>query len=371
MKYDTENTKNYKSFVKKFEISEGGIVLRDTECKCQIVKNFTPSWFASVMGTGILAITSLLYSQYIPLLKNLAYILFYFNIILFFVLLIPWILRWILFRKEALNDLKHPVLSNFYATIAIGMLVLAADFIVIGKNIEMGEIFWFIGTLCTIFFGILTPYIMFKGEHVKLDHINPAWFIPPVGLIVIPIAGSLIIPHLSGMVQEFVIFLNYFGWGSGFFIYLALLAVVMYRFILHYPPSNVLAPTIWINLGPIGAGTVALVNLIKNSPFITIQEPFFVFGFLFWGFGIWWVIMAIAMTLHYIKRMKLPYAMSWWAFTFPLGAYVAASHTISSLFKIQLIDYIGFALYLLLFIFWLATLIKTSIYAYHGTLFKN
>ena len=346
-------------------------MLREINCKCEIVKNFTPSWFASVMGTGILAITSLFYSQYIPFLKSLAYVLFYFNIILFFVLLIPWILRWILFRKEALYDLEHPILSNFYATIAIAMLVLAADFIVIGKNIEIGKVFWFIGALATIFFGILTPYLMFKGEHVKLDHINPAWFIPPVGLIVIPIAGSLIIPHVSGMAQEFVILLNYFGWGAGFFIYLSLLAITMYRFILHHPLQNILAPTVWINLGPVGAGTVALVNLIKNSSFIPTQEPFFVFGFLFWGFGIWWVIMAIALTLHYIKKLKLPYAMSWWAFTFPLGAYVAASHTISLLFGLQLIDYIGFALYLLLLVFWLATLLKTSIYAYHGTLFKN
>ncbi len=346
-------------------------MLKNIKCKCQIVKNFTPSWFASVMGTGILALTSLSYSKYIPFLKNMANILFYFNIILFFVLLIPWVLRWIFFRKEALKDLEHPVLSNFYATIAIGMLVLAADFIVIGKNIEVGEIFWFIGTLVTIFFGIFTPYLMFKGEHVKLDHINPAWFIPPVGLIVIPIAGSLIIPHVSGMVQEFVIFLNYFGWGAGFFIYLALFAISMYRFILHKPLPNTLAPTIWINLGPIGAGTVALVNLVKNSSFITVKESFFVFGFLFWGFGIWWVIMAIAMTIHYIKKLKLPYAMSWWAFTFPLGAYVAASHAISLLFKIQLIDYIGFALYWLLVIFWLVTFVKTFIYTYRGTLFKE
>jgi len=323
------------------------------------------------MGTGILAITSLFYSPYIPFLKNMAYILFYFNVTLFFVLLVPWILRWIFFRKEALSDLEHPVLSNFYATIAIGMLVLAADFIIIGKNICMGEAFWFVGVLFTIFFGILTPYIMFKGEHVKLDHINPAWFIPPVGLIVIPIAGSLLIPHVSGMVQEFVIFLNYFGWGAGFFIYLALLAITLYRFILHHPLPNILAPTIWINLGPIGAGTVALINLIKNSSFITIQEPFFVFGFLFWGFGIWWVIMAIILSLHYIKKLKLPYAMSWWAFTFPLGAYVAASHKISLLFGLQLIDYIGFTLYLLLVIFWIVTLIKTFIHAYHGTLFKD
>ncbi len=38
------------------------------ECKCQIVKNFTPSWFASVMGTGILALVSLFYAKYLPLL---------------------------------------------------------------------------------------------------------------------------------------------------------------------------------------------------------------------------------------------------------------------------------------------------------------
>ena len=354
--------KNAKTRIKLF---------KNIECKCQIIKNFAPSWFASIMGTGILAMTSLFFSNYLPFLKYLAFFLFYFNIILFFILLIPWILRWIFFRKEALNDLKDPVISNFYATIAIAMLVLAANFIVIDKNIKMGEIFWFIGTFFTIFFGILTPYVMFKGEHVKLDHINPAWFIPPVGLIVIPIPGSLIIQHFSGALQEFVIFLNCFGWGAGFFIYLALLAISMYRFILHHPLPNVLAPTIWINLGPIGAGTVALVNLIKNLPFITTKETFFMFGFLFWGFGIWWVIMAIALTLHYIKRLKLPYAMSWWAFTFPLGAYVAASHTISSLFEIQLIDYIGFVLYWLLVIFWLVTFIKTFIYAYYGTLFKD
>jgi len=116
------------------------------------------------------------YSQYLPFLKGVEYFLFYFNVALFFILLIPWVLSWIFYRKEAIADLEHPILSNFYATIAITMLVLAANFIVIGKNIIVGEIFWFIGTFATIFFGLLTPYLMFRGKHVKLEHINPAWF---------------------------------------------------------------------------------------------------------------------------------------------------------------------------------------------------
>ncbi len=346
-------------------------MLKDIECKCKIIKNFTPSWFASIMGTGIFAVASLFYSKYFPFLKNVAYILFYFNIAFFFVLLVPWILRWVFFKKQALSDLEHPILSNFYATISISMLILATDWIVIAKNMLLGKIFWFIGTPFTIFFGLLIPFLMFKGKHVKLDHINPAWFTPPVGLIVIPIAGSLIIPYVSGILKELIILVNYFGWGSGFFIYLALLAICMYRFILHHPLPNTLAPTIWINLGPIGAGTIALINIVKNSSFISVQEPFFIFGFLFWGFGIWWIIMAIVLTIHYIRKLKLPYTLSWWAFILPLGAYVAASHTISSLFGIQIIDFIGFSLYCLLVIFWIITFVKTLIKAYHGTLFKD
>ncbi len=346
-------------------------MLREIKCKCQIVKNFTPSWFASVMGTGILAIISLFYSKYIPFLETFSQILLVFNTLLFVLLLVPWTLRWIYFRKEAIRDLEHPILSNFYATIAIAMLILAADYIIIAKNFEIGKFFWSIGTLLTIFFGILTPYLIFKNKSVLLEHINPAWYIPPVGLIVIPIAGSLIIPHVSGITQEAVILLNYFGWGAGFFIYLALSAIGMYRFILHAPLPNVLAPTIWINLGPIGVGTVALINLIKNSPFITIREPFYVFAYLLWGFGIWWLIIAVLLTIYYLKTLKLPYAMSWWAFTFPLGAYISACHNISMLFSTQLIDYFGMILFGIMLTFWSITLIKTSINAYHGTLFKD
>ncbi len=335
------------------------------------IRNFAPSWFASVMGTGILALTSLFYSSYWPGLHQVARWLFYFNVALFGVLLVPCVLRWVLYRDRALHDLNHPVIANFYPTLPVGMLVLASNFMVIGKNFSVGVWFWMAGSALTIIFALLIPYIMFKGEHVTIDHINPAWFIPPVGLIVIPIAGSLVIGHFNGLADDWVIFANYFGWGAGFFLYLALLAVCMYRFILHRPLPNVLAPTVWINLGPIGAGTVALYSLVSHSGFVAAPGPFFVFGFLFWGFGIWWVIMAIALTLHYVRRLKLPYAMSWWAFTFPLGAYVAASHVVAQRFSLMLVDHIGFALYLLLFMLWAVTIINTGIHAVKGDLFRD
>ena len=81
--------------------------------------------------------------------------------------------------------------------------------------------------------------------------------------------------------------------------------------------------------------------------------------------------MAIIMTLYYVKKLKLPYAMSWWAFIFPLGAYVASSHLVYKIFKFSIIDYIGFGLYWLLFFFWAITLIKTTNKVYTGEVFKG
>lgn len=327
---------------------------------CKIIKNFSPTWFASIMGTGVLAIASYFYSNYLSYLKPFSYFLFYLNLILFFLFLIPCSLRWFLYRKEALTDLKNPIISNFYSTIGIGMLVLAADFIIIQKNNLYASIFWYIGSLFTVLFSIVVPYLMMRGDHVKIDHINPAWFIPPAGLIVMPIAGSLILKTLNGFVYDFVFFINIFAWGSGFFLYLLLSAISLYRFILHKPLPNTLAPTVWISLGPIGAGTVSLINLIKTLSIIKYKEPYFVFSLFYWGFGFWWLIIAIIMTIHYIKKIKLPYSMSWWAFIFPLGVYVVASRSLYNIFNIRTIDYIGFGLYFLLLFIWLITLLNTT-----------
>ena len=105
----------------------------------------------------------------------------------------------------------------------ISMVILAANFTLIGLDISISEIFWLLGSILVVIFSILTPFIMFKGEHVKLEHISPAWFIPPVALIITPTIGSSYITHFSGLVWEFSIFLNYFGCGAGRF-YMAMRA---------------------------------------------------------------------------------------------------------------------------------------------------
>ena len=324
-----------------------------------IIKNFSPSWFAMIMGTGILSINAHFYSYFFSPLQKLSYILFYFNLFMFFILIIPWVLRWILFPQEAKKDLFHPITTAFYPTIAVAMLVIAAGFLKILNNSLYAFWFWSAGTVLMIFFAFIVPLIMFSHENIKIDHINPGWYIPPVGLIVIPIAGSFFEHSVSKTFNEIITVINYSAWGAGFFLYLSLLSIIIYRLILHSPLPGKIAPTIWINLGPIGAGSIALINIIKNSSYVNIKEPFFVFTFIFWGFGLWWFIMAIIMTLNYIKKSQLNYSMAWWAFIFPLGAFCASSHLISKILKLDLINHIGYGIFWLLFGMWTITLLFT------------
>ncbi len=326
-----------------------------------IVKNFPPSWFACTMGTGILANVSYMYSSWIPALKSISVVLFWLNFVIFFLLLTMWITRWIAFPKEALKDLKDPIAGNFYPTLGVGMLVIAAGSLLIIKSTSIAWTFWSFGTAFTLVFSFLIPMIYFVSEHVEVHHLNPAWFIPPVGLIVIPIAGSSLLAKTTGIHHDFLSTLNLFSWGAGFFLYIALHAVMIYRFILHRPLPSSLSPTVWINLGPVGAGILSLIGIAK-AIFPDALNGIVIFSVFLWGIGFWWLVIAIIMTLVYILKRNFKFAMSWWAFTFPLGAYVASCHLLSKFTSFASMDYIGFAFYILLFILWIVTFTRSFVF---------
>jgi C4-dicarboxylate transporter/malic acid transport protein len=346
----------------------------------RVAKNLAPSWFAAVMGTGIFAVTSKYYSCYWSWLNNAAACLWAINIILFLVLLIPWIARWFLFTEDSLRDLNHPVTGQFYATMPIGCLVLAVGFLVVGTDlmnvdlaVGIAKVCWVSGAVLALLFAVVTPLLNFLNK-VTLTDLNPAWFMPPVSLIVAPIAGAKLIPFWPLYLQKPLLLINYAFWGTGFFLFIFLAVICFYRLIAAPPLPGKLVPTVWIYLGPIGAGTLALLNLgavsapwLGNSALPVINT----IGLIYWGFGFWWLIIAALVTLINILRKNLPYALSWWAFTFPLGAYAGATFLIAVTFSCPPLKLYGFICYCLLAICWLIVFSQTFYRVCTGELFKG
>lgn len=327
-----------------------------------LIPDFAPSWFASVMGTGILAITSYYYSTGFPWLKDLATAICILNMFLFGLLVVPWIARFILYSQRALADLREPVTGQFYATMPIACLVLAADLLIVGADslgpdlaISIAKILWIIGAVLSVVGAVVIPLLNFINREVQVENVNPAWFMPPVALIVIPVPGAKLIAYWPESWQIIMLVFNYAAWGSGFFLFLMLEAICLYRFFCRPPLPGKLAPTAWINLGPIGVGTIALLNLASGSvPFLGsyVQPLLGLLALFLWGFGFWWIACAICLTIYYMKNNDLPFSLAWWAFTFPLGAYAGATYLVAEFLHAPLVNNYGFLCYLLLLVFW-------------------
>lgn len=336
----------------------------------KIVANFAPSWFAAVMGTGVLALGAGFLSHRFAPLAAVAATLHWFNVVLFLLLLLPWTLRWVHARPQAAGSLVHPVIGNFVPTIAIALLVLSVQFLQLAKAPEIALPLWWAGTGLAFGFSFLILFKQFLGEQVMLDHITPGIFIPPVGLVVIPVAGAPLALLAGGASQGWMLLVSYIGLGSGGLLWLALQAITMFRFVLHKPIPGPMVPTFWINLGPLGVVPISLIALADASPFVADKLPFHIAALLLWGFGAWWLCMAAMLTLSYWKRGQLPFALSWWAFTFPTGAFAIASFKLSVTLALPGTFGVGLLAFGLLAAFWAMTLARSVRGVIDGSLFQ-
>ena len=336
----------------------------------EVSRHFAPGWFAAVMGTGALALTSLHFSQTIPFLSPFAWGLHYFNFAFFVLLALPWLTRWLAHPDAVQQTLRHPVQAHFYPTFSIALLILAAQCNAFSMSVNLALTLWWSGTLLTYGFSFLVLYHVFRGEQVGMDHVTPGMYIPPVGLVVIPMAGAPLLPFQVDAVRELALLFNYLGLGAGIGMYVSFLALNLFRFVLHKPVQGMLTPTLWIQLAPVGVIIVSLLNLVEQTPLIVNRDVFHVLALLLWGFGFWWLVMCLLLTSAVKRGGQLPFALSWWAFTFPLGAFVAAGIRLSVVMQIGLLHAVSLAAYVLLVVFWSITFYKTLRGALSGQLFK-
>src|SRR5260370_11430518 len=53
-------------------------------------------------------------------------------------------------------------------------------------------------------------------------------------------------------------------------------------------------------------------------------------GSMLWGYGIWWVLLALLTTWRYLQAGML-FNLGWWGFTFPIGVYAVATLALARL----------------------------------------
>jgi C4-dicarboxylate transporter/malic acid transport protein len=354
----------------------------------EVVRQFTPNWFAATMGTGILAIALTQLPFQFPALKVVAERLWEFNIGLFSVFTVLYAARWIFFFDGARRIFGHSVVSMFFGCIPMGLATIINGFLVFGlprwgqAAVDIAQILWYLDAGLALVCGIAIPFMMFTRQRHAIDQMTAVWLLPVVAAEVAAVSGGLLVPHLSGFTHQLTVLIaSYALWACSVPLAMSILVILLLRMTIHkLPPANMAASS-WLALGPIGTGALGLLVLGDVSPGVFIANGLesygsgvrgatLIGGLLLWGYGVWWAAMGVLITLRYL-RDGVPFDLGWWGYTFPLGVYAVATLRLSTMLTIQAFAVFGTVLVAALLVLWLIVGARTVRGAWQGELFVS
>jgi len=230
---------------------------------------------------------------------------------------------------------EQEIKINFFATVSISFLLISIAFEPVNKDIAyycfiIGMILQTYFTLKTISFWI--------NRNLELHHSNPAWFIPIVGNILVPIAGV-----------DFVdtnLLMYYFS--IGIFFWIVLTSILINRIIFHHQLAAKFVPTLFIFIAP---PAISFITYLKMN-----DMQFDMFASSLYNLALFFTFLLLFM---YKNFLNIKFFISWWAFTFPLTAVSIASMLAYKLTNIILYSYLSYFFILLATVVIIIVAVKT------------
>lgn len=244
----------------------------------------------------------------------------FFTSLLWIFLVIAYILKILADFNKIKEEFKNPVKINFFAAISFSLLLLSAAW--------HSKFLWIIGSVLHFSITLLILDFWFFKAKFTITDINPAWFIPPVANLLIPITGAN-----YGYTE-----LNWFFYGFGIMFWVVILNFLLYRLIFAEPLANFLTPTLFIFIAPPVLSFLAYVNLTQELN-IFAKNLYFIAVFF-----------ALFLVLHLKLFIYTPFSLASWAYSFPLAAFTLATFTMAELNLNYRVFYSTFGLILLLMV---------------------
>ena len=266
------------------------------------LRHFPVSFFASVMGMGGLAIAFQRAAHAVPELGVVSAVLLGVASTAFLVFAALYTIKLMQYRDEVHHEFSHPVRLHFFPTISIALLLLSIAFFPLDEKIA--RILFLIAAPLHLLFTLTVLDQWVHRDSFQVPHLNPAWFIPIVGNLVVPIAAVPL-----GYAD-----IGWFYFAIGIVFWPPILAIIIYRMLFHHPLPERMAPTLFILIAPPAVGFLAYMRLTGSlDAFARILYFFALFLVLF-------------LATQAPRLMRLNFYLSWWAYSFPMAAITIASY---------------------------------------------
>lgn len=331
-----------------------------------------PNWYAAVMGTAIVANGAAALPLQLPGLLGFAELVWALSLAALLTLLAGRAVHLTRHRAAAREQLlDNPATAVFYGcppmallAVGYGTLVLGGRLIGTGPAAAVDLALWTVGTLYAVLVAAGIPYLMITRHDLSSLRADPTWLLPVVAPMVAAALGPALIPHLTPALRPTMFYGCYALFGASGLATLIVLPVVFAGLAYRKLPAVVLTPALFLVLGPLGQSTTAVNQLADAAravaPQLTGTATGFavLYGVAAIGFALLWLLIALAANLR-AWRAEMPFAMTWWAFTFPVGTCVTGAAGLERHTAFAGLGWLAVALYVLLLAAWVVASVRT------------
>ena len=202
---------------------------------------------------------------------------------------------------EVKAEWNHPVRIAFFPAISISLLLLAAA--LLEPMPGLAHVVWLAGTALQGVLALCVISAWIGHRAFQPGQLTPAWFIPAVGNVIVPLAGARL-----GYTE-----ISWLFFSGGLVFWVVLLTLVVNRLMFHDPLPGKMVPTLMILVAPPAVAFTAWLRL--NGEAGTFGHFLLSAAYVF----------ALIVATQVGRFRAIPFALSWWALSFPLAALTIAS----------------------------------------------
>ncbi|AYG03835.1 TDT family transporter [Gryllotalpicola protaetiae] len=337
------------------------------------LSNVTPNWFAAVMGTGIVANAAASQPFQFPGLRQGAIAVWLIACALLVFFTVASVIHWVRYPATARGHHLNPVMAHFYGappmaflTVGAGTLLVGRDLIGLPAAVTVDWVLWSLGTAGGLVAAVIVPYLAFTRHENSADSAFGGWLMPVVPPMVSAATGALLLPYAAaGQARETLLAGCYAMFGLSLLASFVIIVQLWQRLAVHKVGAEGMVPTLWIVLGPLGQSVTA-VNLLAGNASGAFGTSFdhslmtfaILFGLPVLGFALMWFAIAAAITIRTARR-GLPFSLTWWSFTFPVGTVVTGTAGLAAHTGLTAVAVLSAALFAFLVVAWAAVGVRT------------
>ncbi|WP_329548676.1 TDT family transporter [Streptomyces sp. NBC_01356] len=338
------------------------------------LRHLGPNWYASVMGTAIVATAGAGLPGAVPGLRTLCAAVWALSLAMLVALLAARTLHWTHHSDQARAGLLDPATAPFYGCLSMALLAVGGGALVVGQDwigteaaVALDAVLFSAGTVVGLTCAVAVPYLMVVRHRIEPGQASPVWLLPVVAPMVSAALGPLLVPHLpAGQAQETLLLGCFAMFGLSLLATSLMLPMIFARLVTGGPLPLTLTPALFLVLGPLGQSTTAVGKFADFAPGV-VPAPYdqgfgtlaVLYGVPVMGFALLWLALATAMVLR-ARRRGMGFSMTWWAFTFPVGTCVTGAEGLARHTGLLAFDGLAIALYVLLVAAWSVAAVRTA-----------